>query len=169
MRAVLLSPRYTFGGRFVEKLLEKAPVSQQELETLVNDAPKFLENFEVGDVSHQGDLILVRIARLPKSAKPRQSRQLATGSTIGSRHILERGDVYECNPQEVVDLIASASGCRIEAEYTGLAFVSPEDPTENDVTHPQHGNQGFPAGAVIAVVYQRSWDQEQRKARRVAD
>ena len=35
----------------------------------------------------------------------------------------------------------------------------------NDLTHPEHGNQGFSAGAVCAVVYQRNLDAEEREAR----
>ena len=34
--------------------------------------------------------------------------------------------------------------------------------------HPEHGNHGFPARAVCAVVYQRNLDAEER-AQRVAD
>lgn len=137
-------------------------------EPIINDAPNFLEAFTTGDVSHQGDILIVGIASLPKSAKPRANRQLADGNTQGSRHILERGDVYDCESGEVVSAIKSATGVTVEAEYVGPVFVSPASPTENDLTHPEHGNQGFPAGQVCAVVFQRNLDAEQR-ARRARD
>lgn len=134
-------------------------------ESIVNDAPKLHPSFEVGDVAHQGDLIIVAIAALPKSAKPRANRQLAEGNTQGSRHILKRGEVYDCAAAEVAKAIKSATGCTVAEQYIGPVFVSPKRPTKNDLTHPEHGNQGFPAGAVCAVVYQRNLDQEQREQR----
>jgi uncharacterized protein (UPF0335 family) len=33
------------------------------------------------------------------------------------------------------------------------------------LTHPEHGNHGFPAKTVCAVVYQRNLDAEEREAR----
>lgn len=134
-------------------------------ESIVNDAPKLHATFEVGDVAHQGDLIVVRLSKLPASAKPRENRQLAEGNTQGSRHILERGDVYDAKRSDVVKAIKAATKVSIAEQYIGPVFVSPAEPTENDLTHPEHGNQGFPAGAVCAVVYQRNLDAEKREAR----
>jgi hypothetical protein len=135
-------------------------------EGIINDDPKMLESFEIGDVSHQGDLMLVRIAELPKSAKTRLSHQLAEGNTQGSRHVITpRAKVYSANADEIVMAIASANGVKIDARYIGPVFVSPAAPTENDLSHPEHGNQGFPAGSVIACVYQRSLDSEEREQR----
>ncbi len=146
----------------------RADTKAAKPEAMVTDQPKLLQSFEVGDVSHQGDLIIVRIDALPASAKPRASRQLADGDTQGSRHVLERGDVYDCNVDEVAAAIKSATKCDVGRQYIGPVFVSHPSPTENDLTHPEHGNQGFPAGAVCAVVHQRSLDAEQRE-QRVAD
>ena len=132
---------------------------------IVNDESKILESFSVGDVSHQGDLTIIAISRLPKSAKPRASRQLADGNTQGSRHVLERGGVYDCDPAEVATLVKSATGCDVPENFFGPVFVSPQDPTADDLTHPEHGNQGFPAGTVCAVKYQRNLDAERREVR----
>lgn len=143
----------------------KQAARQAKPEAIVNDEPKMLNGFGTGDVSHQGDIMIVGIAKIPKSAKPRANRQLADGNTQGSRHILERGDVYDCSPDEVVKAIQAANGCKVEAQYIGPVFVSPDKPTENDLTHPEHGNQGFPAGQVCAVVFQRNLDAEQRAQR----
>lgn len=134
-------------------------------EPLVNDDPKLHATFEPGDVSHQGDLIIICIHSLPKSAKTRENRQLADGSTQGSRHMLERGDVYDCDQPAVAKAIKKSTGIVVEPQYIGPVFVSPDVPTENDLTHPEHGNQGFPARVVCAVVYQRNLDAEEREKR----
>jgi hypothetical protein len=139
----------------------KVSVSEQ----IINNAPRLIESFEVGDVSHQGDLTIVRIASLPSTAKPRKERQLAEGNTQGSRHVLERGKVYSADPNEIGRLIRAATKCEVDLQYLGPVFVSPKDPTENDLTHPEHGHQGFPAGAVCAVVFQRNLDSEEREQR----
>ena len=143
----------------------KAKQSVQPQERICNNAPKLLASFELGDVSHQGDIILVRISGLPKSAKPRENRQLAEGDTQGSRHVMTRGKVYSADPTEIARLIKSATNVDVDGKYVGPVFVSPEDPTENDLTHPEHGHQGFSAGAVCAVVFQRNLDQDEMEAR----
>lgn len=143
---------------------ERKSVSEPR-ERIANDAPKLIETFGVGDVSHQGDIMIVGIASLPKSARQRSNRQLADGDTQGSRHILVNGDVYDAAPHEVACLVMKATGCDVAVEYIGPIFVSPAAPTENDLTHPEHGNQGFPAGTICAVVFQRNLDSEEREAR----
>lgn len=135
------------------------------LEQIVNDAPKLHATFETGDVSSQGDLIIVRIASLPASATRRKNRQLAEGNTQGSRHILARGHVYDCAPGEVAVAILDATRCVVSQNYIGPVFTAPANPTEHDLTHPEHGHQGFPAGSVCAVVYQRNIDNEDKEAR----
>lgn len=139
-------------------------------ESVINNAPKLYEDFPVGSVTHQGDLIIVAIAALPRSAQSRSSRQLAEGNTQGSRHVAERGSVYDADPSEVQRLVLAATtsagrGCLVESRYVGPVFVSPESPTEHDLTHPEHGHKGFPAGTVCAVVYQRNLDAEEREQR----
>lgn len=135
-------------------------------EGIINNAPKLHEDFPVGSVSHQGDLIFVRIAALPKSAKPRESRQLADGNTQGSRHVLTPiAKVYTCDVQDVIAAIKSVTKCNVSEQLVGPVFVSPDHPTDSDVDHPEHGPQGFEAGAVIACVYQRNLDSMQREQR----
>lgn len=136
-----------------------------QIERIANDDSKLLESFAVGDVSHQGDIILIAIARLPKSIKPRRNRQLAEGDTQGSRHVLQRGEIYDAPAYETAAMIMEASGCRVDEQYVGPVFVAPQAPTADDLTHPEHGNQGFPAGTVCAVVFQRNLDAEEREQR----
>lgn len=135
-------------------------------ERIINNAPKLHEDFPVGTVSHQGDLIFVRISSLPKSAKPRLNHQLADGDTQGSRHVLTpNAKVFDCDPAEVSQLIFLANKCSVSASLIGPVFISPRNPTEHDVTHPEHGHQGFEAGSIIACVYQRNLDSEEREQR----
>lgn len=147
-------------------------------ESIINDEPKLLETFGTGMVSHQGDLIIVGIGRLPTSAKVRNNRQLADGNTQGSRHVLVTGAIYDCDPLEVISLIKEACPkCDIKAntekgrgensivEYIGPVFIGTGT---IDLEHPEHGDQGFPEGQVCAVVYQRTLDSED-KIRRVRD
>lgn len=134
-------------------------------ERIANDDPKLIETMSVGDTSHQGDLIIVAIGVMPKSARPRANRQLADGDTQGSRHILLRGDVFDADAAEIAALIRKANGCDVGLEYIGPVFVSPKEPTAEDLDHPEHGSQGFPDGMVCAVVYQRNLDSEERERR----
>ena len=136
--------------------------TKKQHERIVNNDPKTFDDFPVGTVSHQGDLILVRIAELPKSAKARLNRKLADGDTQGSRHILDaHGEVFNCEPSEVVAAIAAArKGLKIDARYIGPVFTTPAT-----LTHPEHGWQSWTEDGVIACVIQRNIDSEQREAR----
>lgn len=149
------------------KTAEKSAVDSGVAEAIVNDDPKLHSMFDPPSVAHQGDLIIVALKSLPASAKPRENRQLADGNTQGSRHVLERGELFDADVLEVSQLIKDACGQSVDAKYIGPVFVAPSEPTENDLTHPEHGNQGFPAGSICAVVYQRNLDAEQREQRTV--
>ena len=133
-------------------------------EAIINDAPRTFVDFPVGTVAHQGDVMFVRIASLP-AGKPRKNRQLADGTTQGSRHILEGGEVFDCEPGEVARLIGQAcKGLNVDARYIGPVFRTKD--TEADVVHPEHGDHCYRGQDwVIATVFQRSLDAEEREAR----
>jgi hypothetical protein len=139
--------------------------TQECRERIANDESHLHSSFEVGDVAHQGDLIIVGISGLPASACPRKNRQLADGDTQGSRHVLERGDLFDADSRETARMINAATGCEVDSKYVGPVFISPENPTADDLTHPEHGNQGFPGSRVCAVVFQRNLEAEKREAR----
>lgn len=113
----------------------------------------------VGDTAHQGDIIFVSVAKLPKSAKTRSNRQIADDSTSGSRHIVEGGEVYDADASEVAQAIKVATGATVAEQYIGPVIVGP-----CKVTHPQHQHHEF-CGTVEAVVYQRNQDSEERESR----
>jgi hypothetical protein len=138
-------------------------------EQLINDAPRsFTEaDFPVGTAAHQGDLILVRIARLPRSAKRRTDRQLAIGDTQGSRHVLQAGRPYDCATAEVAEAISAACrGLIVDRAYIGPVFET--EAGVADLAHPEHGDHHYRGDMTIAVVYQRNLDAEERE-RRVQD
>lgn len=143
-----------------------AKVEASHVECIINDESKLHECFEVGDCSAQGDFMLFRLPSLPKSAKPRQSRQLAEGTSMGSRHIVERGDIYDCDPEEVCKMITSVRPkIKVDSRYIGPVFVCPDEPTADDLSHPDHGNQGFPGKSIICSISQRILDAEDREMR----
>src|SRR5438128_930698 len=88
------------------------------------------------------------------------------GETQGARHVLSpHAKLYDAGKEEIAKLVREATGCEVARQYIGPVFVSPANPTADDLCHPEHGNQGFPAGTVCAVIYQRSLDAEQRESR----
>lgn len=133
-------------------------------EAIVNDAPRTFTDFPVGTVAHQGDVMFVRIASLP-GGKPRTNRQLAEGTTQGSRHVLHGGEVFDCDPASVAQAIGNACpGVAIDARYIGPVFRTVEG--KADVVHPEHGDHCYRGEDwVIATVFQRSLDAEEREAR----
>ncbi len=138
----------------------------QEPERLVNDAQRvFVEaDFPVGSAAHQGDLILVRVAALPDSARLRANRQLADGQTQGSRHMLEAGEAFDCDAAEVLALIlAVCPRAKIGPQYVGPVFRTVGGAA--DLLHPEHGDHLYRGDMTLAVVYQRNLDVEEREAR----
>lgn len=139
-------------------------------EKLVNDAPRTFTDadFPVGTVAHQGDLILVRIAVLPASAKRRANRQMAEGDTQGSRHILKRGTPYDCDTAQVAGCIAAVcKGVNVGADYIGPVFCTSRGVA--NLVHPEHGNHEYQGDMTIAVVIQRNFDSESQRERRTLD
>ncbi len=134
-------------------------------ERIVNDAPRtFTEaDFPVGTVAHQGDVMLVRIAALPQSATPRKNRQLAIGNTQGARHMLKAGEVYDCEPSDVVAAIKAACRATIQPQYIGPVIQAVGG--KASVVHPEHGNLHFRMDeeSTFACVYQRNLDAEERE------
>lgn len=134
----------------------------QHAESMRNDALRVFQpgTFMPGDVSVQGDLYLVCLAKLPASCRVRFDRQLAKGMTQGSRHVLAKGQCYDAAAVEVVQAIEQATGVEVQARYVGPVFQGPAL-----LTHPEHGDQEWVEPCVVAVVYQRSLDAEEREQR----
>lgn len=144
------------------KTRTRKTVKTTEPERLVNNDLKVFTDFPVPIASHQGDLTLVALPELPKSAKPRTNRQLADGNTQGSRHVLAgTTPVYDCDPEEVAATINRLyRGVNLQARYVGPVFTTPAL-----LEHPEHGHQRWDCEGVIAVTYQRNQDAEEREVR----
>lgn len=133
-------------------------------EKIKNDEQQVVGTVSLGDVVRQGDLYLVAIGKA--DGIPREliaDRQLAPGTSQGSRHILE-GEVFlfrAKSPQQVADLVNRlVKGATVQAELIGPMFFTGEG---CELTHPEHGNFLLPAGETFAVVYQRALAQEIRR------
>lgn len=150
--------------RQAKRRTSKSPVP----ESIVNDGPLTITDgsFPMGSGAHQGDLIIIRIAALPKSAMPRVNRQLADGNTQGSRHILQAGEAFDCDAAQVVKAIkAACPKANPQDRYVGPVFRTVDGAA--DLVHPEHGDHLYRGDMVLAVVFQRNLDAEQREQRTV--
>lgn len=140
---------------------------QQKPESIINDEPRTFDDasFPIGSVAAQGDLYFIRIGKMPRGSEVRVNRQLAEGNTQGSRHIVETGDVFDCQPEEVLKAIQSV--CKgttdLQSRYIGPVFRTVEGLA--DVVHPEHGDHFFRGEMILATVFQRSLDAELREQR----
>jgi len=126
-------------------------------EQIRNDELQAVGTVSAGDVIRQGDLYLVALG---KAAITRgellKDRQLAPGTTQGSRHCIE-GDVdlfRASNASQVAETINRlVKNAAVEPELIGPVFVTDG---KCELTHPEHGKFALPAGETFAVVYQRA-------------
>lgn len=137
-------------------------------ENVTNDATRVITDamLGIGESYAQGDLVFVRIGAMPKSARPRTDRQLAEGDTQGSRHICTVGQVYDADRAEVSRLILNATGGEVDIQpnYIGPVVVS-DDFAGAVIEHPEHGDHRYEGPMVLATVFQRALDVEEREAR----
>lgn len=129
-------------------------------ESIVNDAPRVFDDFPIGTVAHQGDVIFVSIH--PMDGVPRENRQLADGNTKGSRHILVGGELWDCDRETVADSILQACP---KSDLVSDACIGPVFRGPCEIQHPEHGDHIHTTDATIAVVYQRNLDAEEREQR----
>lgn len=143
----------------VEKQIAEIAKSAESMDAA---APAKIGSPSVGDVVRQGDLYLVCLESLPEGVK--HKRQLAPGNSQGSRHIAEgKCSVYwPKSPVAVALLIARASN--IDAPPTELIGPMVECIGETTIAHPEHGHRILPEGTSWAIVYQRAFAEEIRRA-----
>ena len=144
---------------------------QSVAEQIQNDETAVVGTVSPGDVIRQGDLYVVCVTgRMPTQAKltPTNERQLAPGTSQGSRHVLHG----ECNvatcatpadAEAVIATIAKVLHPRPVELFPPL--IGPIFTTEGQVelTHPEHGNRVLPAGETFVTVYQRAFADEVRR------
>lgn len=130
----------------------------EKIESAVPDTEiRTMRRLEVGDVIHQGDVYLHRVADEHPRGELLGTRQIAVGTTVGSRHIVEG---------ERVSVFAGARlpawfGKDAPADLLGPVVVA-EAPFV--LTHPEHAHHRLPAG-----VYQTTYQQDYATQQRVQD
>ena len=115
---------------------------------------RFVDSIQIGQYARQGDLYLLRIDEVPKGLKTTPTRQLAPGSTMGSRHTVGSGvTVYE-------------SAGQVQRNELGYMLAGPviESPEHITVEHPEHAHISLPPG-----IYQVCYQVDVRTMRRVED
>lgn len=105
-----------------------------------------------GDVVRQGDLYIVALAE-PEHGAETNERQLAPGTTQGSRHVASGDCVIRAERSEQLTALYPD----VPSELIGPSIECRGDTT---VTHPEHGDKVLPAGSNWAVVYQRAYADE---------
>ena len=103
---------------------------------------KVIESIAVWDYVHQGDITLKRLPEVPKEAKliAKPLRQLAPGTSMGSRHCIS---------------IKSMENCKIyEQAINPLCGPVIDSSDVLEIEHPEHGNYCLPAGT-YRVTFQR--------------
>ena len=118
--------------------------------------PRKITGMKPGEVVRQGDLYIEKLESLPEVGEVTNNTQLAIGQTQGSRHII--------SPKPVnLTIYSPPKG----ASALQGPFVSA--PSAWTLTHPEHGNYCFEAGA-YKVTYQRDYAKERaEELRRVSD
>lgn len=122
-------------------------------------APRTHSTWAPGDRAHQGDLILVALHVVPRGSVIRRDRQMADGTSPGSRHVVTGGQVYDAD-KSVVRKALKEFGIDVDEKYIGPVFQGP-----CTLEHPTHAHQVFPDKTATAVVYQRNLDAEEREVR----
>lgn len=134
-------------------------------EKIRNAEPATIEVMDPSDVLRQGDIYLIRLEScLPADKNPWPSRQLAVGTSQGSRHVAEgECEVYRPVEADAIQALTSlVPATRNHQQFIGPAIHASEPIT---ITHPEHGHRTLPAGDYL-VTYQKVWADQ---ARRVAD
>lgn len=141
-------------------------------ERMRNDETATVGTVSAGDVVRQGDLYLVCLSghEPPKDQLQRTTeRQLARGSTQGSRHVL-RGRCRIFTAPDATDLIHRVhAACPPTGDLLvpgrDEPLIGPVFRTDGpvEVDHPEHGNRVLPKGEWFATVYQRAFAEEVRR------
>ncbi len=144
----------------------------EAVEKIRNDEEAVVGSVSYGDVVRQGDLYLIVLSELPVGLLPITDRQLAPGTSQGSRHVLEGGcDIFEI-PENLkktaIEMINWACCLKTkDALHPGRdgVLIGPAFRTVNHVvlTHPEHGNRVLPDNENFVVVYQRALANEVRR------
>jgi hypothetical protein len=110
---------------------------------------------EIGTRLHQGDVYLHVVADDHPRGKKLGTRQVAVGTTIGSRHIVVGDDVEVYEGKKLPPCFKVPEWCS-ERQMLGPVVVG----TLN-LTHPEHAHHKAPCGT-FQVTYQADYSTRQR-------
>lgn len=116
-----------------------------------NAEVRLIESIEVGQVVRQGDIYIHRVDDAHPRGKVTQNRQLAIGTTQGSRHVAESGSVFA----------GTTAPSWAPAALLGPCVESTE---RIQISHPEHAHIDLPRGT-----YQITHQMDARTLERVAD
>jgi len=140
---------------------QTAEIAVQKIETAIPDADvRVCRRIEPGQVLHQGDVYLTRVADGWPRGERLGTQQVAVGSTVGARHVAEGEAVEVYAGVKLPKALVCAEDVPEEA-YLGPVVVAPEGFT---LTHPEHADHVCPAG-----VYQVTYQVDPVAQRRVQD
>lgn len=147
----------------------KTPAAVHETITLAGKSPdrdiRFVREIAVGQHVRQGDVYLLRVAKRPACfATATTNRQLAPGTSKGSRHVAE-GDaakLFTASERDARSALAHLPG--VKGGDRLLVGECIEAGDRFTVSHPEHAHHSLPTGCYI-VLFQL----DPRSMRRVED
>lgn len=110
---------------------------------------RLVREIAVGQVVRQGDVYLVRLPDNAKLGKETKNRQLAPGTTKGSRHIVDGTAKLFTDwaaPKELFEETAKALGVHRENILRALMGPAIKSDGAFRVTHPEHADFTLPGG-----------------------
>ena len=143
---------------------EAISMVNRQAEALFLPETRFVDAMNLSEYARQGDIYLAKIDALPPGCKLIQNRQLAPGTTQGSRHIAgEITKVYSHPQQGEIEQVTAVIDGKTIAGGRAIGPVIVQE--EFDVTeHPQHAHVSLPPG-----IYQVYGQIDPNTLRRVQD
>lgn len=130
---------------------------------------RIVRSIKPGQFIRQGDVYVLCVGDNTELGKPSKMRQLAPGSSKGSRHIVEgdaRMSIGWVEPEGLNLYAQAAKMLRVPRERIVAALAGPAIHADGAfrVTHPEHADYTLPGGCYV------TWGQlDPRTMRRVQD
>lgn len=121
-------------------------IVNDQAQSLLLPETRFVESLNLEQYVRQGDIYLIKINELPDGCKPIANRQLAPGTTQGSRHIAgDQSTVYSHPRQGEIEVVRKDID---GATVVGARCIGPVIVQESfdSVEHPQHAHMSMPPG-----------------------
>lgn len=138
-----------------------ATKTAEAVEKVTNTTPdaevRTARRIEIGHAIHQGDVYLHRVADDHPRGKELGSRQVAVGTTVGSRHVVEGDGVKVFAGQKLPPGVEEPAWVQ-QGSILGPVVVA-EGPF--NLTHPEHAHHALPKGT-YQVTYQADFATQQR-------